>query len=254
MQNLKKIKKLINQASSDQPAEAQQASKMAGAFMVREGVSFEDLLIYKDTLYIDGLMLTARAYAQRTTKTHTEAQKLSAQLYKQINEAYHPSPKTEHKTSSGNNSQESARLQREREELDRKAQELRKKEAEILRREQQTNEKEEIQEPIYTTDPPRQPSTSHNKFFTSLNFLTKGNYFLTRLLLHPFLTVRLFIYSLFQAVISSSFILIIVLILNVFFDTDLTGSLSFWFVYEILVFILLIMYTTKNIKNGWYPN
>ena len=236
MQNLNKIKKLINQASSQEPAETLQASKMASALMVREGVNFADLLKYKDELYLDGLMSTARVYAQRTTKTHTEAQKLSASIYQQINEAYNkPSTKAD------NNYQEKARLQREWEELERKTKALREKEEEI-KREQQT------EEPIYATffkNEPQKHRTSHN--------IRIGNYFLRMLILHPFLTFRLFIRSFFQALIVSLLIMVFVMIFSVLFDMDLTFSLSYLAMYEGLVFVLLIAYTLVNIR-GWYPS
>jgi len=243
--HMQKIRKLINQASSDEPAEAQQASKMAAAFMVREGVSFADLLKHKEKLYIDGLMLTARAYSKRTTKTQPEAQKVSAQLYRQINEAYHPSPKVEYKASSVTNNQEKARLQWEREELDRKAQELRQKEADILRRGQL--KKENV---IYTKGreheyQPQQTKRSHN--------INIANHFLKMLVLHPILTLRLFVRSLIQALIVSAFIMLLVVLLRIFFGMDLTFNLTFLAMYEGLVFILLIAYTLVNIR-GWYPS
>jgi len=245
MQNLDKIKKLINQASSDESAEAQQASKMASSFMVREGVSFADLLRYKEELYIDGLMLTARAYAKRTTKARAEAQKLSAQIYKQINEAYHPSPKTEYKASSNtSNNQEKARLQREREELNRKAQELRQKEADILRRGQPREEEVIYATPEKNEYQPQQRKTSHN--------INIGNYFLRMLVLHPILTFRLFVRSFIQAFLVSFLIMIVILLGSIVLDMDLTFSLSYLAMYEGLFFILLIVYTRVNIR-GWYP-
>ena len=239
MRNIDKVKKLINQASSDELAEAQQASKMAGAFMVRGGVSFADLLKHKDTLYLDGLMLTAKAYAKRTTKSHTEAQKLSATLYQQINEAYNPPPKTEYKARSENNSQEKKRLQREREALAQKAHELRKKEAEILKKE----------ETIFTWNEERDDKP-HKKTSHNLNI---ANYFLRMLVKHPVLTLRLFVRSLFQALIISFFIMLFVMLFSVFFSMDLTFNLSYLAMYEGLVFILLIAYTLVNIR-GWYPS
>ncbi|HHH14306.1 MAG TPA: hypothetical protein ENJ78_01200 [candidate division WWE3 bacterium] len=242
MQNLNKIKKLINQASSQEPAETLQASKMASALMVREGVNFSDLLKYKDELYLDGLMSTARVYAQRTTKTHTEAQKLSASIYQQINEAYNKSS-----IKADNNYQEKARLQREREELERKAQELRQKEADIFKKEQQSTH-QQTEDPIYATDFKNEPQ----KYRTSHN-IRIGNYFLRMLILHPFLTFRLFIRSFFQALIVSLLIMVFVMIFSVLFDMDLTFSLSYLAMYEGLVFVLLIAYTLVNIR-GWYPS
>ena len=246
MQNLNKIKKLINQASSDQPAEAQQSAKMAGAFMVREGVNFGDLLQYKDSLYIDGLMLSARAYAQRTTSTHTEAQTLSAKLYKQINDAYHPK-----NTKSKSTNQEKYNLQKEREELEKKAKELQEREAEILRQ----NQEKPKTHPLMT---------SHNVIFVFFEKIFRrkkpvvkkkvniANYFLKMIFLHPVLTLRLFVRSLVQALITSFVFMIFIFIVNMIFSLDLTFNLSYLAMYEGLVFVLLISYTLVNI-NGWYP-
>jgi hypothetical protein len=240
MQNMQKLKKLINQASSQEAAESMQASKMASALMVRKGVSFADLLKYKDKLYIDGLMSTARAYAIKTTKTHMEAQKISASLYQQINEAYNnPSTKTD-------NYQEKIRLQQEREKLERKAQELRQKEADIFEREQQNTQQAE--EPIYATDfrnEPQKSRTSHN--------ITRTNYFLRMLIKHPILTARLFLKSLVSALVVSFAFMVLIFILSIIFDMDFTFNLSYFAMYEGLVFVLLIAYTLVNIR-GWYPS
>ena len=87
--------------------------------------------------------------------------------------------------------------------------------------------------------------TSHN--------INSANYFLKMLVKHPVLTARLFLKSLVSALLVSFVFMVFVFILSIVFDMDLTFNLSYFAMYEGLVFVLLIAYTLVNIRS-WYPS
>lgn len=85
--------KLVQQASSDNPNEVANASKMAVSLMVRESLSFDDFLqlIDPQKYKASSLVAIAQAYAKRTSSNSFEESEQFNEYLEKISKQYSPS-------------------------------------------------------------------------------------------------------------------------------------------------------------------
>lgn len=245
-----KLEKLINLASSDNPNEAEQSSKMAVSLMKREGVSFDDLLLSSSKFRLEALITLARSYSVRTTKTSSEAQRLFAELLAKTNEAYNPTQKPDRSDSSD----KSEHLRTQAERLRQKEVALKKKEEELKHREHRFRFAERRSEhPGKNSEKPNTKAKQESRnpsFETSHNIRYIKNHFLNKCIKRPFRTSQLFLVSLVYGMFHS-LLINIVLFIAIIFGFEFTyhpGMISFFFIvaFPFMVWKSLRLYST------WY--
>lgn len=245
-----KLEKLINLASSDNPNEAEKASKMAVSLMIREGVAFNELLKDPSKFYLESLVTLARSYSVRTTQTGSESQKLFAQILGKVNQAYNK-PEEEKVSASSNSPDKSEYLRTQEQRLKEREEALKRKEQDLEHREHRFKFEKKRAEPQQEKKQARSRKENRAGRNTSHNVRYIKNNFLHMLVTRPFRMMHLFLRSLIYGIFHSLLINIAIFSGIIFFGLDFTyypGIISFFFI----VAFPFMVWKSYRLYDTWY--